>query len=89
MNDETKISETTVNETEALLNPTEETTAIEIQPVVLVDVARPFMTTPLEYYTVSEGLLALIFILALLLRKLPHASCNQSFELCREAVPCL
>lgn len=66
MNEATEIFETTANETETLPDPSEETTVMEIQPVVLVDVARPFMTTPLEYYTVSEGLLALIFILVLL-----------------------
>lgn len=43
-----------------------ETEATETTETIVVDVDRPFMTLSFEEYTVSEGLLLLIFVLVLL-----------------------
>lgn len=40
----------------------EETEATELAEIVEVDVERPFLSTPLNEYTVTEGLLLLIFL---------------------------
>ena len=40
----------------------EETAAAELAEIVEVDVERPFLSTPLNEYTVTEGLLLLIFL---------------------------
>lgn len=40
----------------------EEPEAAELAEVVEVDVDRPFLTTPLNEYTVTEGLLLLILL---------------------------
>lgn len=40
----------------------EETGAAELAEIVEVDMERPFLSTPLNEYTVTEGLLLLIFL---------------------------
>ena len=41
---------------------TEETEAAELAEVVEVDMERPFLSTPLNEYTVTEGLLLLLLL---------------------------
>ncbi len=41
---------------------TGETEAAELAEIVEVDVERPFLSTPLNEYTVTEGLLLLILL---------------------------
>lgn len=40
----------------------EETEATEVAEIVELDVDRPFLSTPLNEYTVTEGLLLLILL---------------------------
>lgn len=40
----------------------EETEATELAEIVEVEVDRPFLTTPINEYTVTEGLLLLILL---------------------------
>lgn len=40
----------------------EENEVIEVAEIVEVEVDRPFLTTPLNEYTVTEGLLLLILV---------------------------
>ena len=63
--DTLEVTESTESVETAALETTEPPQA-ETIGVVLVDVDRPFMVTSFHDYTVTEGLLLLIFVLALL-----------------------
>lgn len=60
-----EVTESTESVEPAVPEATEAPQAETIE-VVLVDVDRPFMVTSFHDYTVAEGLLLLIFVLALL-----------------------